>query len=211
MFAIIRTGGKQYRVVPNEIIAVEKVAGKRGQQIEFTEVLALFRDEGVKVGQPLIEGARVQATVLEQAKTSKILVFKKKRRHNYRRKTGHRQDLTVVRIDEVLGPGEEPTSKPAELKPRPMPRPTDGAKAGKAAGAPRPAARPEAKTKGPSTKVKPKKARAEVGKSEKAETKKRATKAPVASGKSTKPAAKKHIPAKSWGRAKAPRRTPDGT
>lgn len=195
MFAIIRTGGKQYRVVPNDVIAVEKIDGKRGQQVEFTEVLALFKEEGVKVGQPLVEGARVQATVLEQAKGSKILVFKKKRRHNYRRKSGHRQQLTVLRIDEVLGPGEEPTRKPAELKARPQPRAMDG---GPKKAAPRPAPKAPAKAKAkaarpapakgapakaPAAKKKAAKKPAEKKAEKKAEPKKSAAKKPAAKKK----------------------------
>lgn len=196
MFAIIRSGGKQYRVVPKDVIAVEKIDGKRGEQVEFTEVLALFKEEGVRVGQPLVEGARVQATVLEQAKGSKILVFKKKRRHNYRRKAGHRQQLTVVRIDEVLGPGEEPSGKPAELKPRPQMRAPEAAPK-KAAPAPKPA--PKTKT------AKPAKVKATKASAAKAAETKEAQAKPQAQAK--KPEAKeakaKALPKKAAAKATA--------
>ena len=114
MFAVIRTGGKQYRVAPNDVIEVEKIAGKPGQIIELSEVLLLGGDSP-KTGSPLIAGALVAAEVLEQTRGDKIIVFKKKRRKNYRRKKGHRQDLTLLRITEILTDGKKPSM---EAKPR---------------------------------------------------------------------------------------------
>jgi large subunit ribosomal protein L21 len=97
MYAVIRTGGKQYRVAPNDVIQVEKLDAEAGSTIELDQVLMVGGDEP-RAGAPLVEGARVTATVLEQAKGPKIIVFKKKRRKNYRRRAGHRQRLTVLRI-----------------------------------------------------------------------------------------------------------------
>jgi large subunit ribosomal protein L21 len=97
-YAVIRTGGKQYRVAPGDVIRVEKLSGEPGSDIEFQEVL-MTADEGtVRVGAPLVAGARVTATVVQHGKAKKILVFKKKRRKNYRRHQGHRQQFTAVRV-----------------------------------------------------------------------------------------------------------------
>jgi large subunit ribosomal protein L21 len=100
MYAVIKTGGKQYRVAPNDVIKVEKIAGEAGSTVELTEVLMLG-GETPRLGTPLVAGARVMATVLEQAKAPKVLVFKKRRRKNYRRRMGHRQLLTVLRVTDI--------------------------------------------------------------------------------------------------------------
>ena len=100
MYAVIKTGGKQYRVAKNQVIKIERLAGEAGDEITFPEVLMVGGDEP-KVGSPLVEGAKVTGTLLEQAKGEKIIIFKKKRRKNYRRKNGHRQLLTVVRIADI--------------------------------------------------------------------------------------------------------------
>ena len=100
MYAVIRTGGKQYRVAPNEVVRVEKIEAEPGSTVEFDEVL-LVGGEETRVGRPLVEGAKVTATVLDQIKGPKIVVFKKKRRKNYRRKRGHRQQLTVLRVQDI--------------------------------------------------------------------------------------------------------------
>ena len=94
MFAVIRTGGKQYTVAKDDVIFVEKLEGNAGDTIRLGEVLAM---EG-KIGSPLIDGASVAAEILEQTRGEKVIIFKKKRRHNYRRKNGHRQYLTTLRI-----------------------------------------------------------------------------------------------------------------
>ena len=99
MFAVIRTGSKQYKVTAGDVIKVEKIAGAEGSEVIFDQVLAL--DE--KIGKPLVKGASVKATVLKQAKDAKVIVFKKKRRQNYRRKNGHRQNITIVKITDILG------------------------------------------------------------------------------------------------------------
>jgi large subunit ribosomal protein L21 len=118
MFAVIRTGGKQYRVAPNDVIEIERVAGKPGDIIELAEVILLGGDGAPKTGSPTIAGAMVAAEVIEQKRGEKILVFKKKRRSNYRRTRGHRQELTALRITEILTDGK----KPSKAAPRPEPK-----------------------------------------------------------------------------------------
>ena len=97
MFAIIRTGGKQYRVKAGETITVEKLEGNAGDTVELGEVLMA----GGKIGAPLLAGAKVLAEIVEQFRGDKVIVFKKKRRHNYRRKKGHRQYQTALKINEI--------------------------------------------------------------------------------------------------------------
>ena len=99
MFAVIRTGGKQYRVAANDKITIERVAGDAGSTVEFSDVLMA----GDKIGAPLVEGAKVTGTIVEHNRADTVLVFKKKRRQNYRRKNGHRQAYSVVRIDQIVG------------------------------------------------------------------------------------------------------------
>jgi large subunit ribosomal protein L21 len=108
MFAVIRTGGKQYRVAPNDVVEVEHVAGAAGEIVEFGDVLMLGGDQP-QLGAPLVAGAMVAAEVLAQKRGPKVIVFKKKRRKNYRRKHGHRQMLTAVRITEILTEGRKPS------------------------------------------------------------------------------------------------------
>jgi large subunit ribosomal protein L21 len=105
MFAVIRTGGKQYKVAKNDVIFVEKLAAEAGTSIELDDVLMVGDEAGSTAGTPALGGAHVTATVLEQKRDDKVLVFKKKRRHNYRRKIGHRQYLTVLRITDIVSPG----------------------------------------------------------------------------------------------------------
>ncbi|OSQ46692.1 50S ribosomal protein L21 [Thalassospira alkalitolerans] len=101
MYAIIKTGGKQYKVAANDVIKVEKIAAQAGDTVKLEEVLMVAGDGAPKVGAPLVAGASVTAEVLEQTKGDKVIVFKKRRRHNYRRKNGHRQNLTVLRITDI--------------------------------------------------------------------------------------------------------------
>jgi large subunit ribosomal protein L21 len=101
MFAVIRTGGKQYKVTKDDIISVEKLPAEPGAAIELGEVLMIGDGAEVATGAPLLDGAAVSATVVEQTRAAKIIVFKKKRRHNYRRKKGHRQQQTVLRITDI--------------------------------------------------------------------------------------------------------------
>ena len=101
MFAVIKTGGKQYRVANNDVILVEKLAGNAGDEISIDNVLMVGEGDKVTVGTPTVEGAAVTASIIDQTRGEKIIVFKKKRRQNYRRKKGHRQDLTALRILDV--------------------------------------------------------------------------------------------------------------
>ena len=98
MFAVIKTGGKQYKVAEGDIIRVEKLSGDAGATVELDEVLMVGGDGAPKVGAPLVDGAKVTAEVVAQDRNDTILVFKKKRRQNYRRKNGQRQNVTVLRI-----------------------------------------------------------------------------------------------------------------
>lgn len=105
MFAVIRTGGKQYKVAPDDVITVEKLEGEPGATLQLAEVLMVGDGGSVSTGSPLLDGALVSATLVEHKRADKILVFKKKRRHNYRRKKGHRQHQTVLRITEIRAGG----------------------------------------------------------------------------------------------------------
>ncbi len=100
-YAVIRTGGKQYRVTPNAVLIVEKLEAEAGQTVTFQDVLAIGGEDGVTLGAPTVAGASVTATVLEQKRGEKIIIFKKRRRQNSRRKNGHRQYLTVLRIGDI--------------------------------------------------------------------------------------------------------------
>jgi large subunit ribosomal protein L21 len=153
MFAVIRTGGKQYKVAPNDVIKVERLPGAAGEIVELGEVLMLGDGDKVTVGAPLVGGACVGASVIAQGQGDKVLVFKKKRRHNYRRKNGHRQDLTILRITEILTDGQKP-SKTVEAKPAPA------AKAKKVSAKKKAAAAAEAKPKAKAAKPKAAKAKA---------------------------------------------------
>ncbi len=128
MFAVIESGGKQYKVAKNDVITVEKLAAEVGADIALERVLLLGEDGATVIGTPTVEGASVTAQVLDQTRGKKIIVFKKKRRKNYRRTQGHRQDLTVLRITEISSGGAErakakeaapaeESKAPAEAKP----------------------------------------------------------------------------------------------
>jgi large subunit ribosomal protein L21 len=97
MFAVIRTGGKQYKVANGDVISVEKLEGTAGDKVEISEVLMA----GNKIGAPLLSGAKVLAEIVKQFRDDKVIIFKKRRRHNYRRKKGHRQYLTEIKITEI--------------------------------------------------------------------------------------------------------------
>jgi len=100
-YAVIRTGGKQYRVSPGDLLRVERLEGDVGSAVEFGEVLLASADDAVRIGTPLVSGARVRGTIVAQGRDRKILIFKKKRRKNYRRRRGHRQSITTVRVTEI--------------------------------------------------------------------------------------------------------------
>ena len=97
MFAVIRTGGKQYKVANGDVLSVEKLVGNEGDKVEIGDVLMA----GGKVGAPLLAGAKVLAEIVKQFRDDKVVIFKKRRRHNYRRKKGHRQYLTAIKITEI--------------------------------------------------------------------------------------------------------------
>ncbi len=99
MYAVIKSGGKQYKVAAGDVVKLEKLSAEEGKEVIFNEVLALDDTYGT----PFVSGASVKGTVLKQARDAKIIVFKKKRRQNYRRKNGHRQSITLVKITEVCG------------------------------------------------------------------------------------------------------------
>jgi large subunit ribosomal protein L21 len=103
MYAVIRTGGKQYRVAKDDVVFVEKLPAEAGASVTLDDVLMIGDGSNTKTGTPRLAGAKVTAKVLEQKLDDKVLIFKKKRRHNYRRKNGHRQPLTVLRITEISG------------------------------------------------------------------------------------------------------------
>lgn len=117
MYAVIRTGGKQYRVKPDEKLTIERIKGETGDIVEFGEVLMLAGENGVTLGAPFVAGATVAAELVAHTRGDRIIIFKKKRRHHYRRRNGHRQDLTEVRITEILTDGKKPSKKAAERKP----------------------------------------------------------------------------------------------
>jgi large subunit ribosomal protein L21 len=114
MFAVIKTGGKQYRVAANDVITIAKLDAEAGQAVTFASVLMLTGDAGTKIGAPLLEGVIVTGEVVDQTRGKKVIAFKKRRRQNSRRKRGHRQDHTVVRITEILAGGSK--AKPARAK-----------------------------------------------------------------------------------------------
>ncbi|MCB1526640.1 MAG: 50S ribosomal protein L21 [Hyphomicrobiaceae bacterium] len=103
MYAVIKTGGKQYRVAMDDVISIEKLEGDAGSSIEFEDVLMVGEGASVKVGAPTVSGAKVVAELVEQTRGPKVIAFKKRRRQNSRRKRGHRQDLTKIRITSIVG------------------------------------------------------------------------------------------------------------
>ena len=113
MYAVIKTGGKQYRVAPDDVLTVEKITGEAGDIVEFGDVL-LVGGEAPTIGNPLVVGASVAAEVLEQSRAKKVIIFKKRRRKHYRRKNGHRQMQTMVRITEILTDGQKPSKQAAK-------------------------------------------------------------------------------------------------
>jgi large subunit ribosomal protein L21 len=149
MYAVIRTGGKQYKVAKNDVIAVERLAGEAGDVIALDQVLLLGDGAAATIGSPLVGGACVAAEVLQQAQADKVLIFKKKRRHNYRRKKGHRQQVTVLRVTDILTDGKRPEPG-AKAAPRPKAEPKAAAEkkpAAKKAAAKKKAAAPKAPAK----------------------------------------------------------------
>jgi large subunit ribosomal protein L21 len=177
MFAVFKTGGKQYRVAAEDVLKVDRVKGEPGEIVEFGEVLVVGGDS-VMLGAPTVAGATVAAEVLDQGRGAKIIAFKKRRRKNSRRKRGHRQEFTLLRITEILTDGKKPSKTvPPRPKRVPAPKPEEAADEASAT-----AAGSEAATEKPRTTSAKKPAKAKS----------------AAAGKAKKPAAKgKNAPAKS--------------
>lgn len=155
-FAVIKTGGKQYKVAANDVLKIEKLDAEAGTIVTFDQVLMIDGE----VGAPLIEGALVAAELLETRKQKTVIILKKNRRHNYRRRNGHRQLLSTVRITEILTGGAKPTIKAAGIA-KPTESVSEAAPAPKKAAAPKAAAAGEAtEAKAPAKKAAPKKAAA---------------------------------------------------
>ncbi|MFC6488900.1 50S ribosomal protein L21 [Nitratireductor sp. GCM10026969] len=142
MFAVLKTGGKQYRVAADDLLKVERIPGEPGEIVQLGNVLAVGEGGDVKIGTPFVDGASVAAEVVEQGRGKKVIAFKKRRRQNSRRKRGHRQLLTTVRISEILLDGAKP-SKKAAAKPAPAKAEEKPAKAEKKAATEKPKAEPE--------------------------------------------------------------------
>jgi large subunit ribosomal protein L21 len=177
MFAVFKTGGKQYRVAAEDVLKIDRVKGEPGEIVEFGEVLVVGGDS-VMLGAPTVAGATVAAEVLDQGRGAKIIAFKKRRRKNSRRKRGHRQEFTLLRITEILTDGKKPSKTvPPRPKRVPAPKPEEAADEASAT-----AAGSEAATEKPRTTSAKKPAKAKS----------------AAAGKAKKPAAKgKNAPAKS--------------
>ena len=186
MYAVIKTGGKQYRVAKGDIIEVEKLTADPGSTVSLAPVLMLNDDKSSTIGTPIIEGAAVSAEVLDQTRGDKIIVFKKKRRKGYRRTIGHRQDLTVLRITDVTGKAKAAAKRAAKAEAKPAADATPASDAPDAGAAPAAEAKPAA-AKPTAKKAWPKKPAAKKPATKKPAAKKAAPKKPAAK----KPAAKK--------------------
>lgn len=159
MYAVVETGGKQYKVESNQLIKVEKLEGEAGKTIKLDKVLALGTEKEIKIGTPVVKDAVVSAEIVAQEKADKVIVFKKKRRHNYRRKKGHRQEVTVLRIMDVSGKGEvvkkaaaKTAAKPASKEEAPEAASKETKPAAKAASAKKTAETKKAPAKEPAAK-----------------------------------------------------------
>lgn len=193
MYAVIETGGKQYKVAENEIIQVEKLDGEAGDTVSLDKVLMLDDGKSVKIGTPTVKGAAVTAEILEQGRGRKILIFKKKRRKNYRRTRGHRQAHTVLRITSLTGEKKAAAKKPAAKKAADgKAKPAAKKTTAKKPAAKKSASKPTAK-KTPAKKTAAKAGAKKTGKSAagKSAAKKTAAKKGAAKTKAKKPAAKK--------------------
>lgn len=154
MFAVIKTGGKQYRVAKNDVIVVERLAGEPGSLVELRDVLMIGEPgKAPSIGLPRLEAAAVFAEVIDQSRGDKIVVFKKKRRQNYRRKRGHRQDLTVLRVIDISATGTKPEhvakAKKKEAEPEAAPAKTSKGKAERPAAKAKPKAPAKVKAQAP--------------------------------------------------------------
>ncbi len=146
MFAVVKTGGKQYRVAKDDVIRVEKLDAEAGETVILDEVLMVSDENGAKTGTPLLEGAAVEVEVVEQTRNKKIIIYKKKRRQNYRRKKGHRQQVTVLKVVDISLDGSKKKAKaPAKAKTEAAPAADTGAEEAKKAAPKKAAAKKTAK------------------------------------------------------------------
>ena len=194
MFAVIKTGGKQYKVAKDDIILVERLPGDAGAAVSIDDVLMVSNGKEQTIGAPLVSGASVAATILDQPRGDKIIVFKKHRRKNYRRRAGHRQDLTVLRITGILANGKK-AAKAAAKAETPPPAKGEPAKSepAKSKAAAKPAADKAPAKKAPVKKASTKKlaAKAKAGSAGKTAAKKTAAPKTAASKSASKAAGKK--------------------
>lgn len=202
MYAVVKTGGKQYRVSKDDVIVVEKLAADTGASVELDQVLMLDDGKDALIGTPLVDGARVAATVLDQARNDKVIIFKKRRRTGYKRLKGHRQQVTILRITDILAKGDKASpakaaapvtddAKPAEPAPTPAAAetPVEAAPASVETVAPEAAVPEEAAA--PAKKAPAKKAAAKKTAAKKAPAKKAAAKKTSAKKSPAKKAAAK--------------------
>jgi large subunit ribosomal protein L21 len=130
MYAVIKTGGKQYRVAPEDVIEVERLGGNPGDTVELGEVLMIAGEAGIEVGTPVVKGATVTAELVAHTRGDKIIVFKKRRRKHYRRRQGHRQDLTVLKVTAINSAGKKPARKAAKPSAEAEAQPAEGTEQG---------------------------------------------------------------------------------
>jgi len=175
MYALVRTGGKQYRVSKDDTILVERIAADEGSEVILDDIVMLGDGDKVTIGTPRVEGAAVSATVMRQTRGPKIIIFRRKRRKNHRRTQGHRQDLTLLKINMIAEDGKSLTPKAA---PKKAAAKTEAKAAPKKAAAKKAAPKAEAKTAAPKAEAKaaPKKAAAKKATAKKASAKKAAAK-----------------------------------
>ena len=150
MFAVIKTGGKQYRVAPEDVIRIDRVDGQPGEVVAFGEVLVLGGDTPI-LGAPMIAGATVAGEVLQHTRGDKVIAFKKRRRKNSRRKRGYRHEFSVVRITEILTDGAKPAKEPPP-RPKREPKPKAPEAEAEAEGEAKPAKTAKPRAKKPATK-----------------------------------------------------------
>ena len=196
MYALVRTGGKQYRVAKDDTILVERIAADEGAEVILDDVVMLGDGDKVTIGTPRVEGAAVSATVVSQTRGPKIIIFRRKRRKNHRRTQGHRQDLTLLKINAIAEDGKS-------LKPKAAPAKKAAAKAD---AAPKAAAKKAAAPKAAAPKAAAKKAAAPKAEAKAAPKKAAAKKAPAKKATAKKAAAKK-APAKKAAAKKAAKKS----
>jgi large subunit ribosomal protein L21 len=156
MFAVIKTGGRQFRVVPEDVLEIGKIAGEVGTIVQLGEVLVVGGDTPV-LGAPLVAGASVAAEVLDHKRGPKVIAFKKRRRKNSKRKRGYRDEITVIRVTEILTDGKSPTVGPRPKKEKKVEAaPAEGDAPAKKAPARKPAAKKAVAAKAPAKKAAPK-------------------------------------------------------